>query len=82
MAVELRPDTHDGYEERLAEWQATAATIDRLNRSDPRLGLETANAWLAREQAGGSPEGIARALWHQSHALRILGRDDEAIAQY
>src|SRR5689334_23968044 len=64
------------------DWATTAAEIDRLNRSNPRLGLETASAWLAREQAADSAEGIARALRARAHALRFLGQYDEAIEQY
>ena len=63
-------------------WDATAATIDRLNRSNPRLGLEAASEWLARERAGGSAEGIARALRAHAHALRFLRQYDEAIEEY
>jgi tetratricopeptide (TPR) repeat protein len=76
--VAVHPETaHPGE-----DWVTTAATIDRLNRSDPKLGLETASAWLAREQAQGSAEGVARAMRAQTHALRFLGQYDDAIAQY
>src|SRR5581483_2839073 len=64
------------------DWAALAAEVDRLNRSNPRLGLEAATAWLAQEQAAGSAEGIARALRAHAHALRFLGQYDEAIEQY
>src|SRR5947209_756608 len=64
------------------DWTATAAEIDRLNRSNPHLGQEAASAWLAKEQAVGSAEGIARALRAHTHALRFLGQYDEAIVQY
>src|SRR4051794_27051341 len=66
----------------LADWTARAAEIDRLNRSNPRQGLEAAGGWLTEEQADGSPEGIARALRAYGHALRFLGQIDEAIVQY
>jgi tetratricopeptide (TPR) repeat protein len=65
-----------------SSWAATAAIIDRLNRSNPHLGLEAAREWLERERAGDSPEGIARALRAHAHALRFLRQYDEAIAQY
>jgi tetratricopeptide (TPR) repeat protein len=85
MAVATRgvggqPD--EQYQAQIEAWLATQATIDRLNRSEPRLGLEAANEWLAREQASGSAEGIARAMRAQCHALRVNGRDEEALAQY
>ncbi|MFN8637817.1 MAG: CHAT domain-containing tetratricopeptide repeat protein [Chloroflexota bacterium] len=65
-----------------ADWGSLAAAIDRLNRSDPHRGLETATAWLQNEQARSCDEGIARALRAQAHARRFLGQYDEAIAQY
>lgn len=71
---------HDAAQARA--WAELASEIDRLNRTDPRLGLERATAWLAREQARGSREGTARALRAQAHALRFLGQYDRAIAQY
>jgi tetratricopeptide (TPR) repeat protein len=63
-------------------WTTTAAMIDKLNRTDPHVGLETAREWLAREQAADSSEGIARATRSHAHARRFLGQYDEAIAQY
>lgn len=63
-------------------WAETAAEIDRLNGSDPHLALDTALAWLAREDLAGSPEGIARAVRSSAVALRFLGRYDEAIGRF
>jgi tetratricopeptide (TPR) repeat protein len=64
------------------DWISTAATIDRLNRSNPHDGLDAANAWLAQELGAASPEGVARALRARAHALRFLGQYDQAIEQY
>ena len=64
------------------DWAATAAAIDKLNRSNPRLSIETAAAWLAEERAVGCDEGIARAMRSHAHALRFLGQYDDAIQQY
>jgi tetratricopeptide (TPR) repeat protein len=64
------------------DWLATAASIDRLNRSNPPLGLEMAAGWLADERAANCPEGIARAMRSHAHALRFLGHYDDAIQQY
>ena len=63
-------------------WPAIVATIDRLNRSDPLLSLETATAWLAQEQAGDDPERLARAFRSHASALVFNRRYDEAIAHY
>src|SRR4051812_35381100 len=67
---------------RLVHWTALADEIDRLNRTDPRLGLERATAWLEREVAAGSVEGEIRALRAKTHAIRFLGQYDRAIAMY
>src|SRR5215470_10937207 len=63
-------------------WIEAAATIDRLNRTNPPLALETASEWLARERACASPEGTARALRAHGHALRYARLYDEAIGEY
>lgn len=63
-------------------WTELADEIDRLNRTEPRQGLERATAWLERERARGSREGELRALRAQTHALRFLGQYDHAIEQY
>lgn len=67
---------------RESEWAMVAAEIDRLNRSDPAAALVRANAWLAAEQADGSPEGVARALRSHAHAVRFLGQSEQAIREY
>src|SRR4051812_4871822 len=67
---------------RASDWEAVAAEIDRLNRSDPSAALFRANAWLAAEQADGSPEGVARALRSHAHAVRFLGQYENAIREY
>jgi hypothetical protein len=71
-----------GDDSNRSAWATTAATIDRLNRSNPHLGLEAAREWLTREQVSGCPEGIARALRSHAHALRFLRQYDEAIGEY
>ena len=58
------------------------ATIDRLNRSDPRLGLETASTWLAREQARRLGRGRRAGAAGTVPCPAFLRRYDEAIAQY
>ncbi|MFN8526454.1 MAG: CHAT domain-containing tetratricopeptide repeat protein [Chloroflexota bacterium] len=63
-------------------WDTRASEIDRLNRTDPHEGLKRAADWLQMERERGSAEGETRALRAHSHALRFLGRYDEAIAQY
>jgi tetratricopeptide (TPR) repeat protein len=65
-----------------AAWAATGAEIERLNRSDPNLGLKTALAWREREEAAGSAEGIARSMRAHASALRFCGRYDEAISTF
>src|SRR5688500_5297476 len=67
---------------READWAMVAAEIDRLNRSDPAAALLRANAWLAAEQADGSPEGVARALRSHARAVRFLGQSEQAIREY
>lgn len=70
------------HAERYQQWTTTAASIDKLNRSNPRQGLETASSWLAQERVADCAEGIARAMRSHAHALRFLGQYDEAIQQY
>ena len=64
------------------DWPQLADEIDRLNRTEPRVGLERATAWVERERGRASREGELRALRAQAHALRFLGQYDRAIAQY
>jgi tetratricopeptide (TPR) repeat protein len=88
MVVAARPDGRpDGprpepSESQRDEWRATADSILRLVRSDPRLALERATEWLAREQERGSAEGMVWALWAQAQGFNFSGRYDEAIARY
>ena len=63
-------------------WATMSAEIDRLNRSDPLLGLEQALSWLCRERSAGSPTGMAWAVRAHASALRFLGRYDEAIGRF
>ena len=63
-------------------WATTVATIDRLNGHNPHLALEMSNAWLEREVAERSTEGIARATQARASSLRFLGHYDEALTEY
>src|SRR5687768_9291267 len=65
-----------------SSWAATAAEIERLNRSDPLLGLEKALAWQDHERSVGCPMGLACAIRVHASALRFLGRYDEAIERF
>ena len=65
-----------------SDWDGLAAEIERLNRSNPREALATAERWLAAEQANGSAEGYARALRSHAHALLFMGMHEAAVAEY
>src|SRR4051812_34698487 len=82
LPLTMIDDPHPDTATPLAGWTALADEIDRLNRTDPRIGLERATTWLEQEVAGGSEEGEVRALRAQTHAIRFLGQFDRAIATY
>ena len=64
------------------DWRTTAAEIDRLNRTEPRAGLDLSTRWVEHERAAGCVEGHARALRSRAYALRFLGDNDSALRSY
>src|SRR5687767_7055263 len=66
----------------LPRWEETAAEVERLNRTDPRAAVATAEQWLADERAGGFAAGPAHALRAYARALGFAGRYELAIPHY
>lgn len=63
-------------------WEEIASEVERLNRSDPRVALATAERWLAHERTAESAEGCAHALRAYARALGFSGRYELAIPRY